>query len=449
MSRDRPPGPPDTNPLEKFRSQALKSISRHYSSAPSATRPPPSLLPGASGSSNRLISRRVRQRYAIYTFLDRATSHLAAGFQPSTAQAQVPSIPRPAEGSFHQTSHGGSPTNPPRRRALHPHWCVRAIMYLVVFLHARFHVTFRACDLILKCTNIIFRGLMIVSDNSPMPTTLRTVFSQLGVVDDFQVYPICFNCHYIRQGSSVVGGRDRNDQFCPNCNVDMFGPPPPLVEESDDEDAPLLSSSASAPSAVPYMVAPLQNLSASIRQLFQRPGMVAAMNSWKTSPSIPGELNSMYVARAWREVPAPGDPTESFFFGPTAQNEIRIGVTFSLDWFGRSTSAYSPNHSSGIGSFSIQNFEPTDRFRADNLIPGFMTPGPTEPTGSQLQNYLALVVDDLLDLYQNGIVVYTREYPDGIRVRVALVAIIADHPAMCKVGYVGSDFDDSEMPELV
>ncbi|KAJ7744275.1 hypothetical protein DFH07DRAFT_925148 [Mycena maculata] len=36
-------------------------------------------------------------------------------------------------------------------------------------------------------------------------------------------------------------------------------------------------------------------------------------------------------------------------------------------------------------------------------------------------------------LYEEGILVETPEHPDGIRVRVALVAIIADHPAMCKL----------------
>jgi hypothetical protein len=28
------------------------------------------------------------------------------------------------------------------------------------------------------------------------------------------------------------------------------------------------------------------------------------------------------------------------------------------------------------------------RYRAENLLVSFMTPGPTEPTGAQLQNYM-------------------------------------------------------------
>jgi hypothetical protein len=43
-----------------------------------------------------------------------------------------------------------------------------------------------------------------------------------------------------------------------------------------------------------------------------------------------------------------------------------------------------------------------------------MTPGPTEPSGAQLQNYMKLIVDDLLNLYDNGVVYYTPAYPQGI-----------------------------------
>jgi hypothetical protein len=89
------------------------------------------------------------------------------------------------------------------------------------------------------------------------------------------------------------------------------------------------------------------------------------------------------------------------------------------------------------------------RYRAENTIICGMTPGPKEPTAEQLQNYLKPIVDDLIQLYDHGITVkgpghsngevslfQLTSYPFhsiGIRVRVALVAIIADHPALCKL----------------
>jgi hypothetical protein len=42
-----------------------------------------------------------------------------------------------------------------------------------------------------------------------------------------------------------------------------------------------------------------------------------------------------------------------------------------------------------------------------------MTPGPHEPTANQLQNYLAPIVDDLIKLYDEGVVIKTPLFPDG------------------------------------
>lgn len=53
------------------------------------------------------------------------------------------------------------------------------------------------------------------------------------------------------------------------------------------------------------------------------------------------------------------------------------------------------------------------RYRADNLVLNGMLPGPQEPTALQLQNYLKIVVDDLVELYERGIIVKTPEHPNG------------------------------------
>ncbi|GBE87456.1 hypothetical protein SCP_1101320 [Sparassis crispa] len=63
-----------------------------------------------------------------------------------------------------------------------------------------------------------------------------------------------------------------------------------------------------------------------------------------------------------------------------------------------------------------------------------MAPGPTKPTAEEIQHYNMLVVNDLIDLYDNGVVYYSERFPKGHCVRVFLLAIICDHPAMCKMG---------------
>jgi hypothetical protein len=48
-----------------------------------------------------------------------------------------------------------------------------------------------------------------------------------------------------------------------------------------------------------------------------------------------------------------------------------------------------------------------------------MLPGPKEPDADQLQEYLRLVVDDLIKLYEHGIRVPTPSSPQGAQNFVA------------------------------
>lgn len=53
------------------------------------------------------------------------------------------------------------------------------------------------------------------------------------------------------------------------------------------------------------------------------------------------------------------------------------------------------------------------RYTVRNLLIPLMTAGPKEPTGIQLQQYLKLLVDDLLLLWEKGVRCKTPEYPEG------------------------------------
>lgn len=56
----------------------------------------------------------------------------------------------------------------------------------------------------------------------------------------------------------------------------------------------------------------------------------------------------------------------------------------------------------------LQNF----RYRVENLLVTYMTPGPSEPNGEQLQSYQQTVVDDMLQLW-DGMVIPTPKRPEG------------------------------------
>ncbi|KZT26645.1 hypothetical protein NEOLEDRAFT_1062734, partial [Neolentinus lepideus HHB14362 ss-1] len=113
-------------------------------------------------------------------------------------------------------------------------------------------------------------------------------------------------------------------------------------------------------------------------------------------------------------------------------NELRIGVTFSLDWFNKNVSNYCGSHSVGVTSFCVSNLPPELRYMTSNLLVPIVTPGPSEPTSEQLQKYLRILVDDLIKLFEEGVMIKTPLYPEGRLVLAFLLAIICDHPAMCK-----------------
>jgi hypothetical protein len=52
-------------------------------------------------------------------------------------------------------------------------------------------------------------------------------------------------------------------------------------------------------------------------------------------------------------------------------------------------------------------------YSAKNLLIPIVLPGPHEQTADQLQNYLKIIVDDLLKLFHEGIYIRTPRFPQG------------------------------------
>ncbi|KAJ7938708.1 hypothetical protein B0H13DRAFT_2301338 [Mycena leptocephala] len=192
---------------------------------------------------------------------------------------------------------------------LHARPYIRCILLLVAFLHTKNHVSFRACALILLALNFIFSTIPgNLLEGQAIPRSLTTIFSRLELSDKFTVRLICHLCHRIF---------DVNDKsnVCP----DLLG--------NDDDDG---NTSEFNFQRTPHLVAPIQLLSDGLRESFKRPGMVPEVNSWKKRRTVPGELKSMQDAQVWSTIKGP-DKT-SFFYGRSAEKEIRIGTTLSLDW---------------------------------------------------------------------------------------------------------------------
>lgn len=65
-------------------------------------------------------------------------------------------------------------------------------------------------------------------------------------------------------------------------------------------------------------------------------------------------------------------------------------------------------------------------------------PGPVEADVDQVHNYMRVVVNELLRLWEDGVVIKTPKHPNGRLVRVILVVLACDKPAAHKLGGFGS-----------
>jgi hypothetical protein len=257
------------------------------------------------------------------------------------------------------------PPRPPAHEAYmksHGLWFIRAVLLLAAFLHAKHHVTFRACAILLFGLRLIFLSLGLIAKDDDMPITLNTVIKRLDLQDRFTILPACPKCHRIFPPSI-----SSNSQ-CPDCNIALFNPKPPTLSQiihGPSKQSPLLS--------VPFC--PLSSL---LVDFLAQPGIEDAVEEWRTDePSPPGEYNRVMDGRVWKEIP---DCNGKPFFDEdslTEKGELRIGVNISLDWlafspiilcvysllhghyrFQATKSAYSASHSSGVMSFTVQNLPP-------------------------------------------------------------------------------------------
>ncbi|OSD07052.1 hypothetical protein PYCCODRAFT_1359395 [Trametes coccinea BRFM310] len=300
----------------------------------------------------------------------------------------------------------------------HPLWFVRLILLLAAFLHTHHHVTFRAADLMLFALRAVFVTLRLIEPHDPMPQTLTTTLRRLDLQDRFHILVECPTCRRLYRP-------DLNDARtqCYVCKIPLFTDPSRLLTLRLLDRPP--------PMPIPRTVSPLRLLSAVLAYLMGQPGIETYWDAWRTrTVPPPGEFRSIQDGRRWQLLPGHDGRA---FFGPHCCDELRIPVIFHVDWFSVASSPFAASYSTGALSFSLPTLPPALRYRAENLILTALTAGPKEPDAEQLQNWMELIVDDLLMLYYLGIFAPTPSCVEGRRARVAVICTCTDHPAMCKV----------------
>ncbi|KAI0038184.1 hypothetical protein FA95DRAFT_1505991 [Auriscalpium vulgare] len=304
-----------------------------------------------------------------------------------------------------------------------PHWFWRIILLLTSWLHVHYHLPHLGCILLLKTLRLIFVALGALQREDRVPETLSTSFRRLGLVDEFAIHPVCEKCHRIFPPDTSIHAR------CSHCDQPLFN----ISSEPSVTSAAPKSKTPPKARAAPKLQCPQNPLSNSLVRFLWQEDNEKLCDEWRRREQVPNKKMCIQDGEIWNTLPGPdGKPFFDNSDDRTCKEELRIGITLGFDGFGYERSQQSGSHSSGVLSSAIANLPTHLKYRPRNLHLYGLTPGPKEFTADELQLFMANYVTNLLKLYDEGIFIKTPLIA-GRRIRVALVAVCCDHPAMCRV----------------
>ena len=200
----------------------------------------------------------------------------------------------------------------------HNRWYIRVILLLATYLHTKHHMTFRASNVMLYTLRLIFSSLGLLDPDVNMPTTLITTLKRLNIEDRFTVMVACPKCHRHYAPNTPI------TTVCLSCDVPLFTAPSHTLFQR------LLGREPPPPP--PKMSVPVAPLSQQLSDFLSRPGIEKIVEDWRERKVIPGKLNCIMDGRVWNEILGPdGKP----FFDKeslTEPGELRLGVTYAMDW---------------------------------------------------------------------------------------------------------------------
>ena len=193
------------------------------------------------------------------------------------------------------------------------------IIYLaVMWLHAQFHLPFRACNALLIVIGLAFQAAGATID-PPMRSTLASVIAEMHAEPRIKILPVCPGCRDVYPSSCDA------ETICTTCGHLVFDVAPTPAQQRKGGSAREIPK--------PYLQFPTKSVEAQLAEVLSVPGMEDTFDAWRKPTRFPGVYNDFFDGAISREIHAPdGSPFFQHDLQELPNGDLAIGVTLGADW---------------------------------------------------------------------------------------------------------------------
>ncbi|KAI0093118.1 hypothetical protein BDY19DRAFT_902918 [Irpex rosettiformis] len=246
--------------------------------------------------------------------------------------------------------------SPSNLTSMSPHLlCIYAI---VAWLHLQFHLSRVACNVILWSFALV---ISVVSPTIALPfVTLKSANHALGLDDlPITILPVCPQC------KEVYPASDATPELCIKCSVSLFKP----------NSTPRGTRRANR---VPILKYPTMSIAHQLEMMLAAPGMEESLDSWRTKSRQPGVYQDIFDGAVTKNLLGPDGRPFFINSGPEhakgPNGELRLGASWGADC---------------------------------------ILPGPSEQSGDELQRFIRPIINELIQLWREGVWIKTPSSPQG------------------------------------